>query len=212
MQAGARPPACAGYRVALHYSHDQELPARSLESSFHRQQAGSSQPRAQVECSTHGPQQSKSAADIAVPAELAFTRGSLKGLVDSGERQLRLTFRFEGETQFWSIIRLPLGVQHAANVQSGASGACAARVAWRDAVSEAAAKLHVSRVTLSRILNGKAGISAEMCCASPMPLEPARHFGLICKPSTTFGRRAASVGQDRAVQEGRVIRASDVTE
>jgi antitoxin HigA-1 len=29
-------------------------------------------------------------------------------------------------------------------------------------VSEAAARLHVSRVTLSRILNGKAGISAEM--------------------------------------------------
>ena len=29
-------------------------------------------------------------------------------------------------------------------------------------VSDAAAKLHVSRVTLSRILNGKAGISAEM--------------------------------------------------
>ncbi len=29
-------------------------------------------------------------------------------------------------------------------------------------VSEAAAKLHVSRVTLSRILNGRAGISAEM--------------------------------------------------
>lgn len=29
-------------------------------------------------------------------------------------------------------------------------------------VSEAAARLHVSRVTLSRILNGRAGISAEM--------------------------------------------------
>ena len=29
-------------------------------------------------------------------------------------------------------------------------------------VSEAAARLHVSRVTLSRILNGKAGISADM--------------------------------------------------
>jgi antitoxin HigA-1 len=29
-------------------------------------------------------------------------------------------------------------------------------------VSEVAAKLHVSRVTLSRILNGKAGISADM--------------------------------------------------
>ncbi len=29
-------------------------------------------------------------------------------------------------------------------------------------VSEAATRLHVSRVTLSRILNGKAGISADM--------------------------------------------------
>jgi antitoxin HigA-1 len=29
-------------------------------------------------------------------------------------------------------------------------------------VSDVAAKLHVSRVTLSRILNGKAGISADM--------------------------------------------------
>ena len=29
-------------------------------------------------------------------------------------------------------------------------------------VSEAAARLHVSRITLSRILNGKAGISADM--------------------------------------------------
>ena len=29
-------------------------------------------------------------------------------------------------------------------------------------VSEAAARLHVSRVTLSRILNGRAGISADM--------------------------------------------------
>lgn len=29
-------------------------------------------------------------------------------------------------------------------------------------VSEAAARLHVSRVSLSRILNGKAGISADM--------------------------------------------------
>ncbi len=29
-------------------------------------------------------------------------------------------------------------------------------------IAEAAARLHVSRVTLSRILNGKAGISADM--------------------------------------------------
>ena len=29
-------------------------------------------------------------------------------------------------------------------------------------VAEAAARLHVSRVTLSRILNGRAGVSAEM--------------------------------------------------
>ena len=32
-------------------------------------------------------------------------------------------------------------------------------------VSEAAAKLHVSRVTLSRILNGKAGISSRHVAA-----------------------------------------------
>ncbi|HMD77586.1 MAG TPA: HigA family addiction module antitoxin [Terracidiphilus sp.] len=59
-------------------------------------------------------------------------------------------------------------------------------------VKEAAARLHVSRVTLSRILNCKAGISAEMSLRLSDALEPVLRYGSICKPSMTCGAPAAS--------------------
>ena len=54
-------------------------------------------------------------------------------------------------------------------------------------VSEAAAKLHVSRVTLVPDSERKDAGSRPTCrCASPMLLGPALRSGLTCKPSTNL--------------------------
>jgi addiction module HigA family antidote len=55
------------------------------------------------------------------------------------------------------------------------------------AVSTAAKRLWVTRVTLSRVLNGKAGISASMALRLGRLWAPRRIFGSTCRPSTTSG-------------------------
>jgi len=51
-------------------------------------------------------------------------------------------------------------------------------------VTAAAIQLGVTRATLSRILNGNAGISAEMALRCLMLSGPALSFGSGCRPST----------------------------
>ncbi len=54
-------------------------------------------------------------------------------------------------------------------------------------ITAAAKHLHVSRATLSRILNGKAGISADMSLRLSAAYLP--RFGTSCKLTTICGRR-----------------------
>jgi addiction module HigA family antidote len=54
-------------------------------------------------------------------------------------------------------------------------------------VTTAAKHLQVSRATLSRILNGKAGISADMSLRLSAAFGTHAEIGMSCKPTTTCG-------------------------
>jgi addiction module HigA family antidote len=85
-------------------------------------------------------------------------------LVHSGERQLAAHLSFRGRRRNpGRLPGLPLGGRNMRQMYNPAHPGSVLRE-WLGEmqVSAAAARLHVSRVTLSRILNGKAGISAEM--------------------------------------------------
>jgi plasmid maintenance system antidote protein VapI len=56
-------------------------------------------------------------------------------------------------------------------------------------VTQAAEALHVARVTLSKVLNGNAGISAEMSLRLAKWLGASPIFGWDCNLSTTCGKR-----------------------
>ncbi len=55
-------------------------------------------------------------------------------------------------------------------------------------VTEAAVRIGVTRTTLSRLLNGRAGISPEMLCVYPNSLEIVLRSGLIYRRSMMSGK------------------------
>lgn len=57
-------------------------------------------------------------------------------------------------------------------------------------VTEAALRLGVTRAALSRILNGKVAISADMLCVFPFCLEPAVGYGLGCSLTMIYGKQS----------------------
>ena len=63
-------------------------------------------------------------------------------------------------------------------------------------VGEIASRLGVSRQALSALLNGRAGVSAEMACALKRPSCAAPKCGCRCRQTTTSGRRG-SLGRRR---------------
>jgi addiction module HigA family antidote len=75
-------------------------------------------------------------------------------------------------------------------------------------VTEAAGQLGVARVTLSRLINGQAGISADMARRLEAWLAARRkvqvlRVGSICRPITICGRRCSS--QHRKSSERKAV-------
>ena len=62
-------------------------------------------------------------------------------------------------------------------------------------VVDAAKHLGVSRVTLSRVLNGSASISADMAIRLSEALEPVPTCGPGCKASMICGRQRRNAGK-----------------
>ena len=63
-------------------------------------------------------------------------------------------------------------------------------------VTEFAKRLGVSRVALSRVVNGRAAVSAELTIRLATALGGARpSLGCICRPPTTCGTRQRGVAQ-----------------
>jgi addiction module HigA family antidote len=54
-------------------------------------------------------------------------------------------------------------------------------------VTEAAEQLDVARVTLSRMINGRAAISADMVFVWPNGLGTVTRYGFVCSYSMTYG-------------------------
>ena len=62
-------------------------------------------------------------------------------------------------------------------------------------IAEAANRLRVTRTTLSRIVNGRAGISAEMSLRLSQALGTHAGFWLVSKWTMTSGMQAANLGR-----------------
>ena len=71
-------------------------------------------------------------------------------------------------------------------------------VGWN--VTETATRLGCERGTLSRLLNGKAGVSAKMALALEDTVGERPFTGCGCRPATTWRRRADGRPQHRSEQ------------
>ncbi|MGA9163909.1 MAG: HigA family addiction module antitoxin [Thiobacillus sp.] len=87
----------------------------------------------------------------------------------------------------------PSGAKHGTNAQSSPSSAVLREsIPETLSVTQAAADLHVSRVFLSKILNGKSGISADMAIRLSQWLGTSPDVWIGMQPSTICGRRGSS--------------------